>query len=50
MTIVNMNKINIVGLDSIKTELIKRIMDLGVVEISSQDFKLTDPEWNSYVK
>ena len=45
-----MNKISIIGLDSIKTELIKRTMDLGVVEISSQDSKLTDPEWTSYVK
>ena len=45
-----MNKVNIIGLDSIKTELMKRIMDLGVVEISSQDTKLTDPEWTSYVK
>ena len=50
MTIVNMNKISIIGLDSIKTELIKRIMELGVVEISSQDTKLTDPEWINYVK
>lgn len=45
-----MNKISIIGLDSIKTELIKRIMELGVVEISSQDTKLTDPEWINYVK
>ena len=45
-----MNKISIIGLNNIKTELIKEIMDLGVVEISSQDSKLTDPEWISYVK
>ncbi len=45
-----MNKINIIGLDSIKTDLIKKLMDLGVVEINSQDSKLTDPEWISYVK
>jgi len=25
-------------------------MDLGVVEISAQDSKLTDPDWISYVK
>ena len=50
MAIVNMNKISIIGLNSIKTELIKEIMDLGAVEISSQDSKLTDPEWISYVK
>lgn len=45
-----MNKISIIGLNRIKKELIKEIMDLGVVEISSQDFRLTDPEWISYVK
>ena len=45
-----MNKISIIGLNSIKTELIKEVMELGVVEISSQDTKLTDPEWISYVK
>ena len=50
MAIVNMNKISIIGMNSIKTALIKEIMDLGVVEISSQDSKLTDPEWTSYVK
>ncbi len=50
MSIVKMNKINIIGLDGIKTDLLKRIMDLGVVEISSQDSKLTDPEWVSCVK
>lgn len=45
-----MNKISIAGLDSEKQLLIKDIMDLGVVEISSQDSKLTDPEWMPYVK
>lgn len=45
-----MNKISIAGLDNEKQLLIKDIMDLGVVEISSQDSKLTDPEWMPYVK
>jgi len=45
-----MNKISIIGLNSTKSLLIKDLMDLGVVEISSQDSKLTDPEWISYVK
>ncbi len=44
-----MNKISVIGLNSIKQKLIKEIMDLGVVEISSLDSKLTDPEWTSYV-
>jgi V/A-type H+-transporting ATPase subunit I len=50
VAIVKMNKISIIGLNDIKTELVKEIMDLGVVEISSQDSKLTDPEWINYVK
>lgn len=45
-----MNKISIIGLNGIKTDLIKEIMDMGVVEISSQDSKLTDQEWISFVK
>jgi len=50
VAIVKMNKISIVGLNTEKSLLIKDIMDLGVVEISSQDAKLTDPEWLTYVK
>lgn len=45
-----MNKISTIGLSSFKSSLIKELMDLGVVEISAQDSKLTDPEWISYVK
>lgn len=45
-----MNKISIIGLNKEKSSLIKEIMDLGVVEISSQDTKLADPEWLTYVK
>lgn len=45
-----MNKISIIGLDSTKQRLIKELMDLGVVEISSQDSKLTDSEWMSYIE
>ncbi len=50
MSIVKMNKISIIGLNTHKPSVIKEIMDLGVVEIRSQDFKLTDPEWISIVK
>ncbi len=50
MAIVKMNKINIIGLNTEKSLLIKDIMDLGVVEISSQDSKLTDPEWIEYIE
>ncbi|WP_313339118.1 V-type ATP synthase subunit I [Sedimentibacter sp.] len=45
-----MNKISIIGLNAHKPSVIKEIMDLGVVEVSSQDLKLTDPEWISIVK
>lgn len=45
-----MNKISIAGLDTEKSSLIKDLMDFGAVEISSQDLKLTDPDWISYVK
>lgn len=45
-----MNRISIVGLNSEKTLIINSIMDLGAVEINSQDDKLTDPEWIPYVK
>lgn len=50
MAIVKMNKISIIGLNNEKSLLIKDIMDLGVVEVSSQDSKLTNPDWISYVK
>lgn len=45
-----MNKISIIGLNSHKTDVISEIMDLGVVEIRSQDSKLSDPDWITYVK
>jgi len=50
VSIVKMNKISIIGLNAHKPSVIKEIMDLGVVEISSQELKLTDPEWISIVK
>ncbi len=45
-----MSKVSIIGLNNHKSSIIKEIMDLGVVEINSQDSKLSDPEWISYVK
>lgn len=50
MAIVKMNKISAIGLDAVKTGLLKDLMDLGVVEISSQESKLTDPDWISYIE
>lgn len=45
-----MSKISIIGLNNQKSSIIKDIMDSGVVEINSQDLKLSDPEWVPYVK
>jgi V/A-type H+-transporting ATPase subunit I len=50
MAIVKMNKISAIGLDTVKDGLIKELMDLGVVQINSQDSKLTDPDWISYIE
>lgn len=45
-----MNKLNVIGLDLVKKDLIKELMDLGVVEIVSQSSKLTNPDWISYIE
>jgi len=45
-----MNKISAIGLDTVKTGLVNELMDLGVVEISSQESKLTDPDWIYYIE
>ncbi|MDW5299744.1 MAG: V-type ATP synthase subunit I [Sedimentibacter sp.] len=50
MAIVKMNRISIIGLNSIKSSLIKELMDSGVVEISAQDSKLSDQDWMPYIK
>lgn len=50
MAIVKMNKISAIGLDAVKDELISELMDLSVVQINSQDSKLTDPDWISYIE
>ena len=45
MSIVKMKKLSVIGLSNNKEELIKHLMDLGVVELSAQDQKLLDEEW-----
>lgn len=49
MSIVKMKKLSVIGLSTKKEEIIKRLMDLGVVEISLQDKKLLDSEWADIV-
>lgn len=50
MAIVKMNKILAIGLDEVKSSVVKELMDLGVVEIDAQDRKLTQEDWAALVK
>lgn len=43
--IVKMEKISIIGIDQDKGKIIEDLMDLGVVEISTQEAKLADDQW-----
>lgn len=45
MAIVKMQKVCVIGLDHEKEELISRLMDLGVVELTDQTAKLSDEIW-----
>ena len=45
MAVVKMNHLSIIGLESDKTVLLNRLMELGVVEIVDQSEKLQDQEW-----
>ncbi len=49
MSIVKMKKLSVIGLSNNKEELIKHLMDLGVVELSAQDQKLLNEEWANIV-
>lgn len=48
MSIVKMKKLSVIGLSNNKEELIKHLMDLGVVELSAQD-PFLDEEWANIV-
>jgi V/A-type H+-transporting ATPase subunit I len=50
VAIVKMNKISIIGLDGVKSSLIKELMDLGVMEITSLDYRLHDKDWIGYTE
>ena len=45
MSIVKMQKVSVIGLDSIKGRLIARMMDLEAVELTDQTEKLTEGFW-----
>ncbi len=49
MAIVKMNKLSVIGMNEEKKSLLKDLMDLGVVEISSSTDKLQDEEWRKLV-
>lgn len=49
MSIVKMKKLSVIGLSNNKEELIKHLMDLGVVELNTQDQKLLQEEWSNIV-
>ena len=50
MAIVDMKKVSVIGLNDMKEQLLKEIMDLGVVEINNQENKLSDEQWNKLVE
>lgn len=47
--IVKMSKISLIGLSSSKEAILKELMDLSVVDISTQEKKLEDQEWRGLV-
>ena len=49
MAIVKMNKLSVIGLEADKAEILRRLQDLGVVEINDPQAKLTDAEWTAII-
>ena len=49
MSIASMKKLSVIGLASEKKALMKSLMRLGVVEITTQEGKMTDEEWSRLV-
>ena len=45
-----MKKFIVIGLDSVKEEIMKKLMDFGAAELSRQDAKLGDNEWAKVVR
>ena len=49
MAIVKMNKLSVIGMKSEKDAMLKRLMDLGVVEVNNGAEKLNDENWQALV-
>ncbi|HWQ77816.1 MAG TPA: V-type ATP synthase subunit I [Anaerovoracaceae bacterium] len=49
MAIVEMKKISVLGLASVKDGLMEALMDLGVMELNRQESKLADETWTALV-
>ena len=45
MSIINMQRIAVIGLESEKEKLINQLMDFGAVELTDQSAKLSDEKW-----
>lgn len=50
MAIVELSKFSVIGLNDRKPQILKDLMDLGVVEINNQVAKLTDEDWSAIVE
>jgi len=49
MAVVKMKKFTVIGIDTVKEDLLKKLMDFGAAELSCQDVKLETGEWASLV-
>lgn len=49
MAIVKMNKLSVIGMNAEKQDIIKTLMDLGVVEVSNNSDKLQNEDWMKLV-
>ena len=50
MSIVKMNKISIIGLESDRENILKRLMEMGAVEIENIDEKVKDEQWENLLE
>lgn len=49
MAIVKMKKLQLIALNEDKIRLMKRLQSLGCVEITSQEYRVTEPQWAEQV-
>lgn len=50
MSIVKMNKLSVIGLESEKASVLEALQGLGVVELNDQSDKLQDAEWTAVIR